>query len=62
MRSFCFLAVLPLFGFVGEAPAAAPQFPTKPIRYIVATGAGGASDRTWSIGDALANFSGSSAR
>jgi tripartite-type tricarboxylate transporter receptor subunit TctC len=29
---------------VGGAPAATPEFPNKPIRYIVATGPGGASD------------------
>jgi tripartite-type tricarboxylate transporter receptor subunit TctC len=44
MRSVCFLAVMPLLGFVGQVSAAAPAYPTKPIRYIVATGAGGASD------------------
>ena len=44
MRTLCLVAVMPLLGFVGEVSAAAPEYPTKPIRYIVATGAGGASD------------------
>jgi tripartite-type tricarboxylate transporter receptor subunit TctC len=45
MKSSCFVAVVALLtGFVGEVMAAAPQYPVKPIRYIVATGPGGASD------------------
>jgi tripartite-type tricarboxylate transporter receptor subunit TctC len=44
MRSFCFLAVMPFLGFAGQVCGAATEYPTKPIRYIVATGAGGASD------------------
>jgi tripartite-type tricarboxylate transporter receptor subunit TctC len=46
MRNLCFIAVMAVAGgFVGNArAAAAPDYPTKPIRYIVATGAGGASD------------------
>jgi len=46
MRSLCFVAVMVLPGAVaGEViAAAAPQYPNKPIRYIVATGPGGASD------------------
>ena len=45
MRSLCLLAVSALAGgFVGDVQGAAPQYPTKPIRYIVATGPGGASD------------------
>jgi len=45
MRSLCFVAVMALLaGFVGEAAAAASQYPNRPIRYIVATGPGGASD------------------
>lgn len=45
MWSARFVAVLTLPAvFVGGAPAAVPEFPSKPIRYIVATGAGGASD------------------
>src|SRR5688572_26714585 len=40
-----FVAVLALPAVVvGGAPAAVPDFPNKPIRYIVATGPGGASD------------------
>lgn len=43
MRSVCFVTVMAsLAGFVGHAPAA--EYPMKPIRYIVATGPGGASD------------------
>ena len=45
MRSSCFVAGLALLtGFIGGVSAAAPQYPVKPIRYIVATGPGGASD------------------
>src|SRR5690349_8892774 len=45
MKSLWFIAAMALLaGFMGTAPAAAPQYPTKPIRYIVATGPGGASD------------------
>lgn len=45
MRSLCFVAVTALLArFVGDVSAAAPDYPTKPIRYIVATGPGGASD------------------
>ena len=45
MRSLRFVAVLALPAvLVGGAPAAVPEFPNKPIRYIVATGPGGASD------------------
>src|SRR4051794_11128251 len=45
MRSLCFVAVTAsLAGFVGNVTAAAPDYPVKPIRYIVATGPGGASD------------------
>jgi tripartite-type tricarboxylate transporter receptor subunit TctC len=45
MKSSCFVAgVALLAGLVGEATAAAPRYPVKPIRYIVATGPGGASD------------------
>ncbi len=41
-----FVAVLTsLAGSVGSAPAATPpEYPNKPLRYIVATGPGGASD------------------
>ncbi len=44
MRSLCFVAVTALLTFIGNVSAAAPEYPTKPIRYIVATGPGGASD------------------
>src|SRR6185295_18184892 len=40
-----FIAVLALLaGSVDGARAATPEFPDKPIRYVVATGPGGASD------------------
>jgi tripartite-type tricarboxylate transporter receptor subunit TctC len=40
-----FIAVLALLaGPVNGTRAATPQFPDKPIRYVVATGPGGASD------------------
>lgn len=52
MRSLCFVAVIALLaGSIGDVAAAVPQYPTKPIRYIVATGPGGASDL---IGRAIA--------
>ena len=44
MKSLCLAAVLPLLGFAGEVSAAVQEYPNKPIRYIVATGPGGASD------------------
>ena len=44
MRSLCFVAVTALLTFIGNVSAAAPEYPNKPIRYIVATGPGGASD------------------
>src|SRR4051812_15769706 len=45
MRSLrCVAAMTLLAAFVGEVTAAAPAYPTRPIRYIVATGPGGASD------------------
>jgi tripartite-type tricarboxylate transporter receptor subunit TctC len=45
MWSVRFVAVLALpAALVGGALAATPEFPSKPIRYIVATGPGGASD------------------
>jgi tripartite-type tricarboxylate transporter receptor subunit TctC len=45
MKSSCFVAGLALLtGFIGDVIAAAPEYPVKPIRYIVATGPGGASD------------------
>ncbi len=46
MWSVCFVAVMALLAvWVGGALAATPpEFPSKPIRYIVATGPGGASD------------------
>ncbi|HEX2826176.1 MAG TPA: tripartite tricarboxylate transporter substrate binding protein [Burkholderiales bacterium] len=43
MRSLCFVVFIALAGrFVADVQAA--DYPAKPIRYIVATGAGGASD------------------
>jgi tripartite-type tricarboxylate transporter receptor subunit TctC len=52
MKSSCIVAGLALLtGFIGDVTAAAPEYPVKPIRYIVATGPGGASDL---IGRALA--------
>lgn len=45
MWSVRLIAVLAFLAvWVGGAPAATPEFPNKPIRYIVATGPGGASD------------------
>ena len=45
MKSSCFVAGLALLTvFIGDVRAAAPEYPVKPIRYIVATGPGGASD------------------
>jgi tripartite-type tricarboxylate transporter receptor subunit TctC len=43
-RSKRFTAVVGLVGFVCGAPTAGAEYPDKPIRYIVATGPGGASD------------------
>jgi tripartite-type tricarboxylate transporter receptor subunit TctC len=45
MRSVCFVAVVALLaGLAGAVRSAGPEYPNKPIRYIVATGPGGASD------------------
>ena len=44
MSSVRFVAVLASLSALGSASAAVPEYPNKPIRYIVATGPGGASD------------------
>src|SRR5689334_19596663 len=45
MRSVCVVAIVALLaGVAAEVRSAAPEYPNKPIRYIVATGPGGASD------------------
>src|SRR3954471_22414129 len=45
MRSLCFVAMVALLaGLAGAVRSAGPEYPNKPIRYIVATGPGGASD------------------
>jgi tripartite-type tricarboxylate transporter receptor subunit TctC len=44
MGSLNVVAVAVLLTFSGYASAAGPEYPVKPIRYIVATGPGGASD------------------
>jgi tripartite-type tricarboxylate transporter receptor subunit TctC len=58
-RSVRFVALALVAGSVGGASAAVTEYPNKPIRYIVATGPGGASDligRT--IGPALSEILG----
>jgi tripartite-type tricarboxylate transporter receptor subunit TctC len=44
MRTLYFIVFTVLVRFVGDVSAAGPEYPTKPLRYIVATGPGGASD------------------
>jgi len=44
MRNLCVAAIMALAGGFGNHAAAESAFPNKPIRYIVATGPGGASD------------------
>jgi len=44
MRTLYFVAFTVLLRFAGDVSAAGAAYPTKPIRYIVATGPGGASD------------------
>lgn len=44
MSSVRFVAVLASLSALTSASAAVPEYPNKPIRYIVATGPGGASD------------------
>jgi tripartite-type tricarboxylate transporter receptor subunit TctC len=44
MGSLNVVAVAVLLTFAGYASAASPEYPVRPIRYIVATGPGGASD------------------
>jgi len=60
MWSVRFLAVPAVLAFlVGGAVAAVPDFPSRPIRYIVATGPGGASDLiARAIGPALSEVLG----